>query len=107
MLKDADPHDFLANTESDTPPNSEPYRASTALSAPNHQLIHKIIASNEELISQQMATIRELKKDSHEKDNYIKAITLKYNELLLFASHSMEAFTSKTTTAGTTAIESR
>lgn len=46
MLKDTDPHDYLANTESDTPPYLEPYTASTAVNAPNNQLIHKIIASN-------------------------------------------------------------
>lgn len=58
MFKDSDPNDYLGTTESDTPPNLEPYRTSTAVSAPNQQLIHKIIASNEELISQQMVTIR-------------------------------------------------
>lgn len=55
MLKQTDAVDYLTNTESDTPPNLEPLLNRHEL---NNPLIHKIIASNEELIAQLMATIR-------------------------------------------------
>jgi hypothetical protein len=47
MFKESNPNDYLPTTESETPPNLEPYRTTTAGNAPNQQLIHKIIASNE------------------------------------------------------------
>jgi len=63
MLKQKETTDeYLTNTESETPPVLETHFSSTSISTGNSQLIHKIIASNEELIAQQMATIRDLKR---------------------------------------------
>jgi hypothetical protein len=65
-MKEEDNLEDYIRTEPTTPPNLE-------LEVPtSHQLIQRIISSNEELIHQQMLSVRSLQQQNREQDITIK-----------------------------------
>jgi hypothetical protein len=76
MLKKTDPLEDTVVTEPETPPLEPPHQQQ-----PNSQLIHRIIASNEELIHQQMMAIRDLQRNNADLEDKLKLATQRYDAL--------------------------
>jgi hypothetical protein len=76
MLKKQEPLEDTVITEPETPPLETPTQSQSG-----SQLIHRIIASNEELIHQQMMTIRDLQRTNADLEIKLKTITEKYEAL--------------------------
>ena len=76
MLKKTDPLEDTVITEPETPPLEPPHQQQ-----PTSQLIHRIIASNEELIHQQMMAIRDLQRNNADLEDKLKLASQRYDAL--------------------------
>ena len=76
MLKKADPLQETVVTEPETPPLELPNQQTSST-----QLIHRIIASNEELIHQQMMAMRDLQRNNADLEDRLKVATRTYDAL--------------------------